>query len=174
MRNLVAFVFIFFIVVGCRQSKIQYPENLSQLHQNVISNILENPADSKMVENYLFELKNDGSWPDIDYASKERGGWPPAGHLSRLLEIAKAYQSKESEFYQDKNVSEKIHLAIDFWLENDLICPNWWYPEIGVPRILNPIMILMEAELSEDQKERGIKILNRSAIGMTGQNKVWH
>lgn len=152
---------------------VQYPETLSQLHHNVISDILEIPADPEIVENYLSELKEDGSWPDIYYSSKERGGWPPAGHLSRTLEIAKAYQTKNSDFYQIKPVSEKIHLALNYWLENDFICPNWWYPEIGVPRILNPLMILMEAELSEEQKEKGIKILNRSAIGMTGQNKVW-
>jgi chondroitin AC lyase len=173
MKYFITGIIVFSIVSGCSQSMVQYPETLSQLHHNVISDILENPADPEIVENYFSELNEDGSWPDIDYSSKERGGWPPAGHLSRTLEIAKAYQTKNSDFYQKNLVSEKIHLALNFWLENDFICPNWWYPEIGVPRILNPLMILMEAELSEDQKERGIKILNRSAIGMTGQNKVW-
>jgi hypothetical protein len=64
-------------------------------------------------------------------------------------------------------------LGLNYWLDNDFQCPNWWYPEIGVPQVLAPVMILIEVELAPDQFEKGIKILNRSAIGMTGQNKVW-
>lgn len=170
-------VFLSFILsgltFGCQQSKVSYPENLTQLHENVWQNILGEPAGLVEVEQLINTLKEDGSWPDIDYTSKERGGWPTAGHLSRLREMAKAYQTKKSEFYHQNPVSEKIHLALNYWLNNDFQCPNWWYPEIGVPMVLAPIIILMEAELSEEQMEKGVKILNRSAIGMTGQNKVW-
>jgi len=159
--------------IGCQKSKVDYPEPLTQLHQNTLNDILETPVDFEETENYLLQLKKDGSWPDIDYTSKERGSWPTAGHLSRLREIARAYQTKESGFYQKKKVSEAIHLGLNYWLDNDFQCPNWWYPEIGVPMSLAPVMILMEAELSAEQMQKGIKILNRSKIGMTGQNKVW-
>jgi chondroitin AC lyase len=62
---------------------------------------------------------------------------------------------------------------MNYWLENDFQCPNWWYPEIGVPLALAPTLILMEDELSKEQMAKGIKILDRAKIGMTGQNKVW-
>lgn len=150
-----------------------YPERLQQLHQNVLTNILDEPADLENVKILLAELRDDGSWNAIDYSSKERGGWPPRQHLSNLLEMAKAYQTVGADFYQKSSVLAKMHLALNFWLENDFICPNWWYPEIGVPMVLAPVMILMEPELSAEQMEKGIKILDRSAIGMTGQNKVW-
>jgi chondroitin AC lyase len=64
-------------------------------------------------------------------------------------------------------------MALNYWLDNDFQCPNWWYPEIGVPMALAPTLILMEGELSKEQLDRGIKILDRAKIGMTGQNKVW-
>jgi chondroitin AC lyase len=169
--------FMFFLMIGilygCQNHNVKYPDPLSQLHKNVFADILSAPAELDSVNKYLAEMSEDGSWPEIDYASKERGGWPPRNHISRLLIIAKAYQIKGTQFYHKTAVSEKIHLGLNYWLDNDFQCPNWWYPEIGVPQVLAPIMILMEAELSPEQKEKGIKILNRSAIGMTGQNKVW-
>jgi chondroitin AC lyase len=172
--NFYAFLFLILTgISGCQQPEIVYPEPLVQLHKNVFADILSAPAELDSVNKYLAEMSEDGSWPEIDYASKERGGWPPRNHISRLLIIAKAYQTKGTQFYHKKAVSEKIHLGLNYWLDNDFQCPNWWYPEIGVPQVLAPVMILMEAELSPEQFEKGIKILNRSAIGMTGQNKVW-
>lgn len=182
MKNKYLFlIFLIFSIFSCSQPKTakifettkNYPEKLQQLHHNVLSNILDEPADLENVNKLLDEMLAKGTWSTIDYTSKERGGWPPRQHLSNLLEMAKAYQMVGTDYYQKKNVSEKMHLALNFWLENDLICPNWWYPEIGVPMVLAPVLILMKPELSEDQMQKGIKILNRAKIGMTGQNKVW-
>ncbi len=161
------------IPAGNAQNQVVYPAELQQLHQNVRENIMANPANVTEVANLLSKLTENGSWPDIDYTSKQRGAWEPNSHNSRLLAISKAYQTKGSKFYHKKEVSDKIHLGLNFWLENDFQCPNWWYPEIGVPMVFAPVMILMEDELSPEQMQKGIKILDRSKIGMTGQNKVW-
>lgn len=161
------------LLINCQKPQVIYPEPLSQMHQNVLDDIFRSQPERADVDKYLGEMKEDGSWADIDYTSKERGGWEPSGHLSRILTIAKAYQTPKSGYYQKKSVGKKIHLSLNFWLDNDFQCPNWWYPEIGVPMILAPAMILMEAELSPEQMEKGMKILARSSIGMTGQNKVW-
>ena len=173
-QNYCAFLFLIAIgIKGCRNPEVIYPENLVQLHKNVVADILSVPAELDSVVKYLAEMNGDGSWPEIDYTSKERGGWTPRNHISKLLVIAKSYQTKGTQFYHKNAVSEKIHLSLNYWLDNDFQCPNWWYPEIGVPQVLAPVLILMEAELTPEQKESGIKILNRSRIGMTGQNKVW-
>ncbi len=150
-----------------------YPENLRQLHHNVLLNILEKPADLEEVGQLLNTMQENGSWINIDYSSQARGAWEPRKHLNNLLEIAKAYQTTGTSYYQKKEVSAKIQLALNFWLDNDFICPNWWYPVIGVPKILNPVLILMEGELSPEQLEKALAILNRCKIGRTGQNKVW-
>ncbi len=150
-----------------------YPEELQQLHHNVVTYILNDSVNGEHVKELLDAMQADGTWANIDYTSKERGGWPPRDHVANLLEIAKAYQTLGTDFYQQKEVSNKIHLSLDYWLENDLICPNWWYPEIGIPKILNPILLLMEPELLEQQLLKAMPILKRSEIGRTGQNKVW-
>jgi len=172
-KHYIIIVLSFIFLSHCTGPKVQYPNELDQLHKNVLTNILEDEANPAEVEQLLHEMQTDGSWSGIDYASKQRGAWEPRQHLSNVLEIATAYQTEGSEYYHKKVISEKIHLALNYWLENDFQCPNWWYPVIGVPMVLNPIMLLMEAELSEEQKELGLVILNRCEIGKTGQNKVW-
>ena len=160
-------------VFGGVQQSPDYPESLKQLHKNVLINILEGAEDDGEVSAWSGKLNKEGFWPDIDYDSKQRGAWEPANHLTRLVVLAKAYQTQQSTYYQDADLSKKIHKALNYWLDNDLICPNWWYPEIGVPMRLAPTLFLMEEELAARQKEKAIKILDRAELGMTGQNKVW-
>jgi len=155
------------------ESSQNYPEELQQLHQNILTNLLNDDINLEEVSQSYNDLNNDGTWPDIDYPSKTRGSWSPRIHLSRLLDLAKAYQNPASELYQNKEVSIKIHAALNHWLSNDFQSPNWWHPVIGTPMLLNPILILMEPELSAKQLQKAMPILNRCEIGRSGQNKVW-
>lgn len=162
-----------FFQTGWTQPARPLPADLQQLHVNVRQYLLNQPADLAEVQTYLSEMDNEGRWPGINYASKERGAWQPRTHLGYLLDIIKAYRSPGNRYFQDPETDQKIHLALNYWLDNDFQCPNWWYPEIGVPMVLAPILLLLEDELSEEQFEKGVRILDRSEIGMTGQNKVW-
>jgi chondroitin AC lyase len=173
VHSIFQFLLLTTVFIGCREPKVLYNDQLAQLHQNVIRDILDETVNPERVSKLLAEIMPDGSWKDIDYTSQERGGWPTQAHISNLLNIAIAYQTKGTKFYHKKEVSEKIHRGLNFWLVNDFICPNWWYPEIGIPKMLNPLMLLMETELTSKEREMGIKILDRSKIGMTGQNRVW-
>jgi hypothetical protein len=69
MKN--QFVIFFFLMIGilygCQNHNVKYPEPLSQLHKNIIADILEEQANPDSVNKYLAELKFDGSWPEIDY-----------------------------------------------------------------------------------------------------------
>jgi chondroitin AC lyase len=169
-------ILIFLLIVfssGLEARELVYPQPLQQLHRNMIAYILNGKTAPDRVKQLLSEMKEDGSWGDIDYASKERGGWPPAQHIGNLLTLAKAYRTEGSGYCGEKAVSEQIHRGLNFWLKNDFQCPNWWYPEIGVPMVLAPLMLLMEPELREEEMQKGVQILDRSKIRMTGQNKVW-
>lgn len=160
-------------LIAKAQKTADYPADLMQLHTNVWSDILKNAPEEDNVKKITEKLSDQGAWPDVDYASKQRGDWHPATHLSRLQSLAKAWQKEGSSYYHDPALLQKIHSALNYWLNNDFQCPNWWYPEIGVPMSLGPTLILMEKELSKEQMALGIKILDRAKIRMTGQNKVW-
>ena len=61
-----------------------------------------------------------------------------------------------------------------YWLAQDFQNPNWWYNVIGVPQTIGDIAILLQAELTPEEREIMVnKIMPRGKIGMTGQNRVW-
>ena len=181
--NLKKYLLTFIILMGfaCAQTKspeiykttLTYPEELQQLHKNVLDYFLENEFDLDEVKQVFTDLQTNGTWPDVDYLSKTRGYWSPTFHLSRMILLATAYQKPGSEFYQNPEVSTKIHAALNHWLNGDFQSPNWWHPVIGTPMRLLPTLILMEPELSAEQLAKAMPILNRCEIGRTGQNKVW-
>jgi chondroitin AC lyase len=155
------------------QPKTDYPADLMQLHKNILDELLSGNPVSDTLQALVDRMDERGAWANIPYQSKQRGSWEPALHISYLQTMAKAWQKPGSDFYNNPKLLAKIHLALNYWLDNDFQCPNWWYPEIGVPMQLAPVLILMEEQLSPEQMAKGIKILDRSKIGMTGQNKVW-
>ena len=164
---------LFILSSGCSDQRADYPEALQQLHQNVWDNILDEDLDEEHVDLLLETMTDDGQWPDIDYSSQTRGAWSPRTHLSNQLAIARAYQTKGSKYYQKDKVSEKVHLAFNHWIRHDFRSPNWWHPDIGTPKLIAPVMVLMEAELTDEQMALGYRIMERSKMGKTGQNKVW-
>ncbi|MEO5681689.1 MAG: polysaccharide lyase family 8 super-sandwich domain-containing protein [Chitinophagaceae bacterium] len=146
---------------------------LNILKQQVLKDILSATTGGQEVAKLSAAMAENGSWPDIDYTDKTRGGWKVNDHLVRLNSMAVMYKRKGSGWTGNPELEKKIIAGLNYWLQNDFICPNWWYPQIGVPKILAPVMLLLEDKLSPGQKSAGIKILERAKIGMTGQNKVW-
>ncbi len=174
MIRLIFSLYISILISACfAQNKASYPADLKQLHTNIVDEFLNNPLRTDTLQPLYNKLLPNGSWPGIDYTSKQRGSWPTAAHLSYIQTFARAYQKPGSAYYHEKKIKEVILKSLNYWLDNDFQCPNWWYPEIGVPMQLAPILILMENELTADQLSKGIKILDRAKIRMTGQNKVW-
>ncbi len=179
MKNKTNYIYsrIFFVLIifqfGCKNQMVDYPDSLKQVHQNLWDELLETKLDEDKATELLASISDSGTWSDVDYLTKQRGEWPTADHLRNTLLLAQAYQTTNSSLFHKKNVSKTIHKALNNWLENDYECPNWWYPQIGIPQLLGPLLILMESELLPEQKESGLKIISRAKIGMTGQNKVW-
>ncbi|WP_187269314.1 polysaccharide lyase family 8 super-sandwich domain-containing protein [Algibacter pacificus] len=123
---------------------------------------------------YFYNINPDGTWSDIDYTNKVRGNWPLREHLYRTVDMAIAYQKKGNKHYKNQTLYNNVHLAYNWWVNHDIINPNWWYPQIGVPQNIGLIMLLMENSINEKQWQKGITIMNRVVFGnLTGQNKVW-
>ena len=144
-----------------------------QLRKNLIVKFLQNSQSDENIGKILSLSKPDGSFSDIDYSDKTRGGWPVSSHINRLLTMAATWKSPQSTYFNSPKLKTPLFSALDYWLKNDYICPNWWYPEIGIPRMLGPAMLLLQDDLSEQELSAGLKILGRAKIAMTGQNRVW-
>jgi chondroitin AC lyase len=130
-------------------------------------------SDSVMVNTALKLLNNDGSWSDINYKDDKLSGWSPKIHADRILALTLLYSNSESEFYKNPDIKIALHKAMDFWFKAKLVCRNWWYNEIGIPKTLGPAFIFLKNELSVEEMQQAIVVLNKSGFKQTGQNKVW-
>jgi len=58
--------------------------------------------------------------------------------------------------------------ALDFWLAHDFICENWWWNEMGTPNLMINTLLLLDTDLSEQQRTAGLKIANRANLQAFG------
>ncbi len=109
----------------------------------------------------LQQVQSDGSLAGMNYhQEKIRGSaWAPAQHLSVMQKLAPAHPDAAARM-------------LDFWIRTDGTSENWWWPQIGIPAAICRTMLMLDRKAgADDLKIR--TILNRSAMGHTGQNKVW-
>jgi len=120
-------------------------------------------------------LNENGQWPDIDYANQFSSAWVTVQHLARVRSLAVAWVDAKNRNYQNKQLYKSINSAIDHWLENKYINPNWWYNEIGVPQYWRDILGLMMDNLSSDQKKEALALLGKYNVrpNFTGANLAW-
>lgn len=140
---------------------------------DVVIRELPEGANDSLTARWLTSFRSDSTWGDIDYASQQRGAWPPAYHLQRISEISRSYKTPASPYYAQPEVSRLLHQALNKWFDMGLQCPNWWYNEIGGPRFLGPALLMLDKELSPQERQRAVSYMGQARIGMTGQNRTW-
>lgn len=134
---------------------------------------------SRSIFNLAARLKPDGSWADINYFDQTRGNWITSRHLSRLLSMARAWCLGEPAIQNRAEFKTKMLSALDYWLQRDFRNPNWWHNQIGVPRSIGEIMLLLEKGTTPEQVAKAVEILERSSLKnaskgtRTGANLVW-
>lgn len=147
--------------------------NRSGRNPDVMIRELKEGSDDGQLPFYLRTLNPEGSWPDIFYGDSSRSGWQPSFHAERLLRLAKAYRDPVSAYYGKEEVRKKIKQAVSYWFRGNFRCRNWWYNEIGVPRMLGGVFLLMEEEMEEEEREKAVAYMKNARLGRTGQNRVW-
>jgi chondroitin AC lyase len=131
------------------------------------------PVVAQAVE-FARRLGEDGSWRDIDYASQARSGWPPSIHYTRILAMVAAAQANGESAAERARLLAAVHRAFAFWIARDFVCPNWWYNQIGAPKLFATIGLLLGDELAPAERAYLTTVmLPRAKIAMTGQNRVW-
>jgi len=120
------------------------------------------------------DLRADGTWADIDYASKARSGWPPSLHWARMKAMAASAARAGVSTDERQRLHDAIHRAFAHWIAHDYQCPNWWYNEIGIPKLVGPVVLLLgDAARPEEVRYATEVSLARYPIRMTGQNRIW-
>ncbi len=154
------------------QPRVAAADDLETIRARIVAPLLAAP-DGEAAHKLLDSLQPDGIWADIDYLNQSRSAWPAPAHLSRVEILARAYRASADPGHGERGVLAAALQGLDGWLRLDPQNPNWWWNQIGVPRALLPVLLLLDDELSTAQRAGGLKILRRASIGMTGQNLVW-
>jgi len=130
-------------------------------------------SEAAHAERWAPELMGDGTWPDIDYTDQSRGFWKTTAHLKRTLAIAAAYSEQKAAGKTDAVLEMAALSAAHYWISHDFQNPNWWQNEIGTPRDIAAILLLLKDDIPPADITAGLKIASRATISRTGQNLVW-
>ena len=149
--------------------------DLATIKQRYYASLLPTrPAETKEVMDiaakHLQAEKLDGTWPDLNYASKDPMYWGPSDHILRLHRITKAYALSG---YKNRDFRDGALRSLAWWLTNDPQSTNWWWNQIGVPEYLGEILLLLEKDITPGQKTAGLTLMLRSKPGAAGANLVW-
>jgi chondroitin AC lyase len=156
---------------------VQAPAGDAEIRQRLRESLLPPAPTPKLnadAESFLRTLRPDGSWADQDYADVNRENWKAGAHLGRLLTIARAYYVPGSTLPNRSEVRDRMIGALGYWLRVDPKNDNWWHNEIGVPKQVGELLVLMGSDAPPELRAQGVRLMTRSMMTkMTGQNLVW-
>ena len=130
-------------------------------------------ADAETAGTLSGQLEENGAWPDLDYRSTLTTNWPVILHMERIQLMTRAYSAPGLPTSGQASLRDAIRRALSYWFSNDFTNENWWYNEIGVPRQLAPVMVMLKDDLSGLERLQGLRILQRARIQGESQNLVW-
>ena len=148
--------------IGASSAADEPGQSLELLRERFVADQLDRNVSPNRVRELMDTIEEDGTWPGIDYEDVSRTGFEHRSHLDNMLHLARAFRQEGSGFQGDAELRDVVLSALDFWLENDFICDNWWHNEIGTPGHMVNILLLLEDELSEDQLAKGVEIASRA------------
>lgn len=142
--------------------------DLEIVRERFIEGLLEPEVDEGEIRELLKTARDDGTWPGINYQDTSRTAFEHGRHLSNMVDLARAYRKEESSFYQDEEVGRTVTAALDFWLEHDFICENWWWNQIGTPERIGNVLLIMDDELTAEQTSGAHPIVGRATLDAWG------
>jgi len=142
--------------------------DLEILRNKVVAEVMQPSVNLKQVSDLIKSIRQDGTWPGIDYKDVSRTGFQHSRHLDNMVALSRAYKKTGSEFKGDENVRKVINSSLDYWLANDFICDNWWNNQIGTPDQFVKILMIMDEDLSDDQIQKCLAIAYRANLSASG------
>jgi chondroitin AC lyase len=142
--------------------------DIDKIKNRVLTDLLKSPVDDDKVASLIQTLQEDGTWPGINYTDVSRTAFEHRYHSSNMVYLAQAYQQKSSKYYQHKKVARTVEAALQNWVEHDYFCDNWWHNQIGTPRNLVDLMLLMGDELPPELVAKSQPIIHRANIDAGG------
>ncbi len=142
--------------------------DIDVVKKRVVDDEMQRGVNDSRVEQLVNSLKEDGTWPGINYEDVSNEGFEHRIHLGNMVYLARAYKTKSSKFYKSKKVKNTVELALKNWVDHDYICENWWHNQIGTPMSLVSLMLIIGDDLPKDLVEKTQPIIGRANINAPG------
>ena len=118
-------------------------------------------------------------WTDIAYDDRNRANWKAVDHITRLRTILLA--GGQERLLTDAAYVRRLTDALDYWTKRSFVNPNWWFNDIGIPRELGDVALMMRPVLDADALERAAEWVAHGSIvrkphfseKWTGANLIW-
>lgn len=168
MKNIILYTVLFLTLIGIRTGVAAVNPDIEIIRERIIVELLESKVDTDKVTKLIESIKDDGSWPGINYSVVSRIAYEQIRHVSNLYVLAVAYKKPASSFYRNAVVLKVIQSAVDFWTKNDYISDNWHTNEIDNPTSLTRILLLMDGALTEKQTADLTRLAKRANLDAWG------
>jgi chondroitin AC lyase len=162
MKKIVSHLLGAFLLLLVCSSLSAKDSDIEKIKKRVVSELMKPGVDDAEVARLLETIKDDGTWPGIDYENVSREGFEHRVHLANMVILARAYKSKSSKLYKNKKVKETIELALKNWVEHDYFCDNWWHNQIGTTNSLVTLMLIIGDDLDKTLVEKAQPIIGRA------------
>lgn len=137
--------------------------------ERVEAELMKSSIDDGRAETIIDRMNEDGSFQGINYEDLSRtAGFPHRKHTYDLVYLAKAYKSKASLYYKNKNLKEIIIRGFKYWVDNDYVGDNWHNNQISTPTNLVNLMLIIGGELPKDLVDKGQPIIGRANMDASG------
>ena len=127
---------------------------------------------------YTHRLNSSCYWPDVDYYNRGVVDWRTAEHMFRISTMLQALTRNGSIVQNNSQIRSAVHCALDVWLINDWLNPNWWWNEIEIPLFTTGSLLMLGENATDFQVEKITEISFRSAWWLNrttdvGANLAW-
>jgi len=156
------------LIIFASAGEVNAQNDFKVVKQRVVSEIMETPVNDSIVTVLMKTIKEDGSWPGIDYVDVSNTGFEHRTHLSNLLKMSLAYNKKGSQYYRSRKLKQLINGSLKFWCDHDFICDNWWYNQIFTPGTLVSILLVMDDNVNPELTEKAIPMIGRAHLEASG------
>ncbi|MGM0739520.1 MAG: polysaccharide lyase family 8 super-sandwich domain-containing protein, partial [Bacteroidota bacterium] len=160
--------YLLLLLLGLLCTSAYTRSDIDVVRQRVVSEILTYHPDDGEIDDLVRSLREDGSWPGINYEDVSNTGFEHTVHLRNMVEMSVAFSRKTSRYYQDQNVKGAISSSLGFWCDHDFICENWWHNQIGTPSNLVTVLLVMDNHLDRALVQRTLEIAGRANLDAGG------
>ncbi len=143
---------------------------------------LEEPAPKGPdCSSFLKSLREDGTWPDIEYDGEKQPGFRAFPHVERMARMAWDFRTL-GENQGRPELALAFRKALSAWVRLGLKPKHEWFYTMGVPLSLSRSLVLMRKELSPEEIRAAVPLLRVSLNDgkyvygghpATGANLAW-